>query len=200
MKFFHVTNRKAWKAIKKEGILFGIHDPSHWTTRNNENTKQTGYRYTYLAPRPYLDYGTIVLQVEFDPKREDSGKVHNYGFDPPPGQICWQFSVFTPIPLSDVKFCFWYSVQAVFVRAFWKIRNIPFVEKIRNLLTQCPDCKGEGGYKEIICDDGTGPWYDCGFCDGKGFMNVFKKIYILILLAGYEKDEKRRTQNVLTGS
>ena len=192
MKFFHVTKRKAWKAIKKEGVLWGIHDPSYWNTQDNEDTKKDDHRrYTYLSPVPYFYYGAIVLQVEFNPKREDFGKVHNYGFDPPPGQNCWQFSVFTPIPLSDVKFCFLYSMQSIFFRVLWKINSIPLVEKILNLLTQCPDCKGKGGWKEVICDDGTGPWYPCGFCEEKGYMNVFKKIYTIFLLAKAEAENKK---------
>jgi hypothetical protein len=191
LKFYHVTNREAWKAIKEEGVLFSVHGDGDWSKRNTEKNSGYAYRYTYLSPKPLLGYGNVVLQVEFTPKQEDFGKVHNYGFDPPPGQICTQFSVFKPIPLSDVKFCFWYSVMTIFHRTYWKFRNHPFVDRIINIFTQCPDCKGAGGEKDIICDDGTGPWYDCGFCDGKGYMNVFKKLYLKILLAIYDKLKKR---------
>ncbi len=34
----------------------------------------------------------------------------------------------------------------------------------------CQECGGSGGYKEVVCDDGTGPWYDCGFCEGTGYV------------------------------
>ena len=32
----------------------------------------------------------------------------------------------------------------------------------------CPMCKGEGGHKEVILDDGSGPWFNCGLCEGLG--------------------------------
>ena len=44
-------------------------------------------------------YGDTVIEVEYTPgSRKD-----NYGFNPPPGQECWQFSVFEPIELDGVK-------------------------------------------------------------------------------------------------
>jgi hypothetical protein len=109
MKFYHVTTVKAWRAIKKEGILFGVHGHGEWIERNKDKGAGS-YRYTYLSPWPLLGYGSVVLQVDFNPKREDFGKIHNYGFDPPQGEVCWQFSVFQPISLSDVRFCFWRSL------------------------------------------------------------------------------------------
>lgn len=36
----------------------------------------------------------------------------------------------------------------------------------------CPYCKGQGGEGEVICDDGTGPWYDCGVCRGNGMIQI----------------------------
>jgi hypothetical protein len=33
---------------------------------------------------------------------------------------------------------------------------------------QCPACHGYGGETEITLDDGTGPWMECGFCEGTG--------------------------------
>jgi hypothetical protein len=76
-----------------------------------------------------------------------------------------------------------------FKKVIWKIRIIPFIENIIDALTQCPVCRGEGGEKEIITDEGLGPWYPCEFCNGKGYMNVFKKVYYLILLAHYKRLE-----------
>lgn len=32
----------------------------------------------------------------------------------------------------------------------------------------CPDCGGSGGKTDVILDDGTGPWEECGWCEGKG--------------------------------
>jgi len=33
---------------------------------------------------------------------------------------------------------------------------------------QCQGCHGSGGYKDVILDDGTGPWEACGYCQGHG--------------------------------
>jgi len=115
--FYHSTDSKRWEAIKKEGVLWGIHGWGAWSEKN-EKKEECTYRYTYLSPRPILTgYGGVILKVKFTPKPGDTweylGKVHNvhnYGFDPPEGQECWQFSVFKPIPLSQVHRCFWYSV------------------------------------------------------------------------------------------
>ena len=59
------------------------------------------YRYTYLSPEPFNEsYGSVLIEVEYTPK----GPPHdNYGFNPPEGEVCWQFSVFDPIPLKEVK-------------------------------------------------------------------------------------------------
>ena len=108
--FFHSTTPEHWEAIKKEGILFGVHGHS-WVESNQNKSKDGGYRYTYLSPKPLITgYGSVILKVRFTPKREDFGKIHNYGFDPPPGQYCWQFSVFEPIPLSRVRRCYGYTI------------------------------------------------------------------------------------------
>jgi hypothetical protein len=32
----------------------------------------------------------------------------------------------------------------------------------------CQDCGGSGGETEAILDDGTGPWFECGWCEGTG--------------------------------
>lgn len=34
----------------------------------------------------------------------------------------------------------------------------------------CQECGGSGGETEVVLDDGTGPWYDCGFCEGTGYV------------------------------
>jgi hypothetical protein len=91
MIFYHRTTEEAWAKIQDEGVLWGKH---------------SGCRYTYLAPPEVVipdEYGPVLLEVEYTPLRETEGKDHNYGFDPPLGMICWQFSVFVPIPLSRIK-------------------------------------------------------------------------------------------------
>lgn len=32
----------------------------------------------------------------------------------------------------------------------------------------CQECGGMGGEREAILDDGSGPWHDCGWCEGTG--------------------------------
>ncbi len=107
MKFYHGTTRERWKLIRKECVLWG---GDRWHRTNGKE----GYRYTYLTPdikvalglRPD-DKDALILEVEYEPvgnKRRVNGQVvDNYGFNPPPGQYCWQFSVFVPIPLSSVR-------------------------------------------------------------------------------------------------
>jgi len=36
----------------------------------------------------------------------------------------------------------------------------------------CPYCKGQGGEKDVILDDGTGPFYPCGICKGEGMIEI----------------------------
>jgi hypothetical protein len=94
MKFFHRTTEENWKKIQEEGVLWG------YTIHNGKMS----YRYTYLSPDDAGEsYGPVLLEVEYDPKPEDFGIKHNYGDDPPPGEYCWQFSVFEPIQLNNVR-------------------------------------------------------------------------------------------------
>lgn len=85
MNFFHRTSEEAWKLIQEEGVLWGV---------------TSSYRFTYLSPLDFGEsYGPVLLQVEYDPSGPPKD---NYGFNPPEGQICWQFSVFDPIPIEKV--------------------------------------------------------------------------------------------------
>jgi len=103
MKFYHGTTTENWRLIQKEGVLWGGY--TYHKTRGKE-----GYRYTYLSPdiSVAMEYGDgTLLEVDYRPvgnKKKINGRVmDNYGFDPPPGKYCWQFSVFVSIPLSKVK-------------------------------------------------------------------------------------------------
>ena len=99
MKFYHGTSEEKWKKIQEEGVLWGynIH-------KNPDGTEYRGYRYTYLTPEIEVanEYGDVLLEVEYDPVGIDGRGIDNYGFDPPEGQTCWQFSVFIPIPIKNV--------------------------------------------------------------------------------------------------
>ena len=100
MKFYHGTSEEAWEKIREEGVLWGG-DAFH-----NEGNKDA-YRYTYLTPKldiaKSMGRGDVILEVEYEPVGVDGREIDNYGFDPPPGQICWQFSVFIPISIGKVK-------------------------------------------------------------------------------------------------
>jgi len=94
MKFYHRTTEENWKKIQAEGVLWGIPTPRRG---------HTSYRYTYLSPEPFpKSFGVVLLEVEYEPKGIGS-HVDNYGFDPPEGMVCWQFSVFVPISVDRVK-------------------------------------------------------------------------------------------------
>lgn len=100
MIFYHGTTKENWKKIQEEGVLWGY--------RVHDGVPTLSYRYTYLSPEIEVaeKYGDILLEVEYDPVGCDGTKglgIDNYGFDPPPGQTCWQFSVFIPIGLKNVK-------------------------------------------------------------------------------------------------
>lgn len=36
----------------------------------------------------------------------------------------------------------------------------------------CPYCKGQGSWVEPVLDDGSGPTYNCGFCEGAGMIEI----------------------------
>jgi hypothetical protein len=40
---------------------------------------------------------------------------------------------------------------------------------------KCPCCNGEGGYTEIVLDDGTGPYYPCGFCNERCTVSIIDR-------------------------
>lgn len=52
----------------------------------------------------------------------------------------------------------------------------------------CQDCGGAGGYKEVILDDGSGPWYGCGWCEGTGLVTRWLRGQWL----RYMREEKRK--------
>ena len=104
MIFYHGTSEEAWEKIQSEGVLWGMPEPN-CTTEIIE-------RYTYLTPKieiaQGIGRGSVILEVEYEPrgigvKDKDGNAYDNYGFDPPPGMICWQFAVFFPISLNKIR-------------------------------------------------------------------------------------------------
>lgn len=58
----------------------------------------------------------------------------------------------------------------------------------------CQDCGGAGGEKEVILDDGTGPWYECGWCRGTGYVTPWDR-GMWLTYKKMEKREWKKTQN-----
>ena len=49
-----------------------------------------------------------------------------------------------------------------------------FVESMPRKLV-CQDCHGYGGRTEAVLDDGTGPYYECGWCEGTGYVTPHRR-------------------------
>jgi len=98
--YYHGTTKENWNKIQKEGVLWGYN-----VYKNPDGTSYKSYRYAYLTPYKEVaeKYGDVLLEVEYEPVGVDGRGIDNYGFDPPEGQTCWQFSVFVPIPLNKIK-------------------------------------------------------------------------------------------------
>lgn len=94
MIFYHRTTEDKWLKIQDEGILWGY--------RIHNGVPTLDYRYTYLSPDDMGDsYGNVLLEVKYEPTGILG--IDNYGFDPPKGMTCWQFSVFVPISINNIK-------------------------------------------------------------------------------------------------
>jgi hypothetical protein len=67
---------------------------------------------------------------------------------------------------------------------------------------KCFACGGEGGEKEAILDDGSGPWYECTFCNGLGELSFFKGIYLYTIfwkygILTYEQEKRKKFTNTI---
>ncbi len=45
----------------------------------------------------------------------------------------------------------------------------------RNPQLLCQECGGSGGEIDVILDDGSGPFEECGWCEGTGLMDGFSR-------------------------
>jgi hypothetical protein len=113
VKFYHGTSRLALQEMQKEGVLWGKGRSYRSRVRF---TLLPFERYTYLSPDPNIArrFGAgVLLEVEYEPKGNVGRKLDeiedNFQFVCPPdikyepGMFCWQFSVFVPIPMAQVK-------------------------------------------------------------------------------------------------
>ena len=75
--------------------------------------------------------------------------------------------------LREIEDCISFVNDSYYVGAnFHKsIKIKELIPPVIQLLTQIDNCKG------LPEKDGTGIWYDCGYCKGIGKVNIFKRIY-----------------------
>lgn len=53
----------------------------------------------------------------------------------------------------------------------------------------CQECGGMGGHTEVIDRELGGPWFDCAWCQGTGFVDGWRRAMWLAL----KRKEKART-------
>ena len=53
-------------------------------------------------------------------------------------------------------------------------------------LAQCRDCHGEGGWRDVTCVDGGGPWDECAYCWGTG--KTTRRMNAWIMHWSYDRD------------
>ena len=51
---------------------------------------------------------------------------------------------------------------------YWAKHHERYKNRVSNGNLTCQECRGDGGWKETILDDGSGPWFGCGYCEGTG--------------------------------
>lgn len=70
-----------------------------------------------------------------------------------------------------------------YARLDWKSQqhHIRFARHVlsRTPRLVCQECRGEGGWTEPLLDDGTGPRYSCGYCEGLGYTTAWMRGYWL---------------------
>lgn len=92
MVFYHGTTKDKYKEILKEGVLFG----RRYIVDDNGTPIKEVDRCTYLASdiEEARCYGDVILCVEYEPSLS---KKNNYV------DACWQFRVYEPIPIANIK-------------------------------------------------------------------------------------------------
>ena len=73
----------------------------------------------------------------------------------------------------------------------WKRHHERFVARVKAHGLPCQSCCGSGGHVEVELDDGTGPWLNCGWCEGTGYVTSgLRGLYLRTMRA-----EKRKRSN-----
>lgn len=73
----------------------------------------------------------------------------------------------TQMHQKPINYAKWYSDED---RHHARFRR--YVERFKLC---CQECGGAGGEKEVILDDGSGPWHSCGFCEGTGYVSPWMR-------------------------
>ena len=60
----------------------------------------------------------------------------------------------------------------------------------------CPSCHGSGGEVDVILEDGTGPWEECGFCKGKGIITKERLYYQALCWLSVEAKARAKHKRV----
>ena len=69
----------------------------------------------------------------------------------------------------------------------WQRQRQRFARRVEADGLTCQDCGGAGGEREPILDDGSGPWEECGWCQGTGLVTPWLRGQWL----KYKRMEKR---------
>lgn len=59
------------------------------------------------------------------------------------------------------------------------------------LSVKCRVCGGAGGEVEPVLDDGSGPWYPCGFCEGHGRIPIWRICAIYWSFRTFREEENK---------
>ena len=71
----------------------------------------------------------------------------------------------------------WYSRVPAWEDVQYAVRNRLTARPLFSFV--CPSCEGEGGWTDTINSWIGGPYYECGFCKGKGWVSYADRFYWL---------------------
>jgi hypothetical protein len=90
MIFYHGTSEENWKIIQTEGVLWGV--------RSVPGLNPSRCTYLAVNETEARQYGTVILEVEYDPldRHDEQGRLNNWF------PRCWQLRVYEPILLKNI--------------------------------------------------------------------------------------------------
>lgn len=59
----------------------------------------------------------------------------------------------------------------------WRQHHARYERHVKNMPRKlvCQECKGYGGERLVLLDDGSGPWEECGWCEGVGLLTPYRR-------------------------